>query len=258
MIREFNYTQRKRIEFRHLRIELVEPVGEGSHSFNLTLDLADLQLPQDAPLVAEASRRNSVMRFHWGTVGQPQAPPERELSDVPLVPNFRVMALSPDDSHRILAMADRVKPTWKQAEALGASELICLAEKDLGQEVWQLDLGEGEDVPVLRVNSNIDGISRTVRQDPTFRSLVFPEVLRTILTNALLIQGANPGDEAGYWHGWFGFVSQFYGKECPGLTEVDPDEDRQQEELREWINGAVTAFTDTRFNASKLYAEAKG
>ena len=256
MIREFNYTQRRRIESRHLQIELVEPNGDGLHSFNVDLDLEELQLPSDAPLVVEASRGSSVMRFPWGTAGQPIAPANQELTDVPLVPSFRVMALAPDDSRRILALANQVKPRWERAQAPGASELLYLLEEDLGQEVWRLDLSEGEEIPVLKVNKSIDGISRIVRQDPIFRSLVFPEVVRSVLTKALVIEQAEPGDEGGYWYGWLGFVSQFYSAECPVSSHSEANEDNRLEALQEWINGTVEAFTQHRFNASNIYAGA--
>ena len=253
---EFNYTQRQRIESKHLQIELIEPTDGGFYSFNVDLDLEELQLPPEAPLVVEASRGSSSMRFPWGTAEQPLAPANRELSDVPLVPSFRVMALAPDDSRLILALANQVKPRWERAQAIGASELLYLLEEDLGQEVWRLDLPEGEELPVLKVNSSIDGISRTVRQDPAFRSLVFPEVVRSVLTKALLIEEAEPGDEGGYWYGWLGFVSQFHNEECPGLSESGTDAEGRQKALQEWINGAVEAFTQKRFNASDIYAGA--
>ena len=256
MISEFNYTQRKRIESKHLQIELIEPNNGGLHSFNVDLDLEELHLPSDAPLVVEASRGSSVMRFPWGTAGQTLAPANRELTEVPLVPSFRVMALAPDDSRLILALANQVKPRWELAQAPGASELLYLLEEDLGQEVWRLDLPEGEELPVLKVNSNIDGISRTVRQDPVFRSLVFPEVMRAILTKAMLIEEAEPGEEGGYWYGWLGFVSQFYSVECPGASDSDANEDNRQKAMQEWIDDAVKAFTQNLFNASDIYAGA--
>ena len=256
MIREFNYTQRKRIESRHLNVQLLKPLDGGVHSFNLDLNLEDLQLPPDAPLVVEASRGSSMMRFRWGTVGCPEVPDNRELSEVGIVPNFRVMALSPDDSRRILALADRVRPAWQPEDSPGPRELIYLSEEDLGQEIWKLDLGHEEDLPVLRVNSRIDGISRTVRQDPAFRSLVFPEVVRAVLTKALLIEGADPGDEEGYLNGWLGFVSQFYSVECPGTSEFEPDETTNNLALQEWIEGALVAFTQNPFKASDIYAGA--
>lgn len=257
MIREFNYTRRRRITARHVEIEMVESADGGASSFDANLHLDELQLPPDALLEIEASRERQAMRFRWGTVGNPQPPANRELSDLAGPPNFRVMALTPDSSRQILALANRITPQWNPGGETAAQELVHLAEEDLGQEVWRLDLGETGDAPVLKVNRNIDGISQAVRNDPAFRSLVFPEVLRSVLTQALLVQEADPKDDEGYWYRWFGFVNQFYPQECPAAAGYDPDTERRQADLREWIDGAVRAFTDTRFNASQLYAAAR-
>ena len=257
MIREFNYTRRQRITTRHIQIEMVEPEEGGPPSFDATIRLEELQLPPEARLEIEASRDRQAMRFSWGTVGNPTPPPERELSDLTGPPNFRVMALTPDSSRQILALANRIAPQGNKDGEAAAQELVHLAEEDLGQEVWRLDLGETAEMPVLKVNRNIDGISQAARLDPAFRSLVFPEVLRVILTHALVMQEEDPNNTEGYWYRWFGFVSQFYPQECPAAAGYDPDEEQRQADLREWIDGAVQAFTDTRFNASKLYAETR-
>lgn len=257
MINEFNYTRRQRIETKHLSIGLVEPNDGDFHSFNVELNLEELQLPPEAPLVVEASRGSSVMRFPWGTAGQPLAPSNRELSDVPAFPSFRVMALAPDDSGRILALANQVKPSWEPSQPTGTTALIPVSEEDLGQEVWRLDLPGGGDPPVLKVNQGIEGISNTVKYDPAFRSLVFPVVLRSVLTKALLIEEAEPEDAAGYLYGWLGFVGQFYDVPCPGLAEIDSSKDNLQKEQRGWIEGAVEAFTREHFKAKDIYANAR-
>ncbi len=256
MIREFNYTQRKRIDPRHVNIELT-PLDDATRSFNADLTLDDLQLPADAPLVLEASRNNGAMRFDWGTVGCPQPAGDRQLSEVGYPPTFRVMALSPDGSRRILALGNRIKPKWNRGDTPGVQGLVYLEEADLGREVWRLDPGELEGIPVLRVNREVAGISQAVRNDPAFRSLVFPQVLRTILTHILLLEEADPTDTEGGRYEWFGFVSQFYPEQCPPLAGLDADAEKRQAALREWIDGAVKAFTNTRFNASRLYAEAR-
>lgn len=258
MIREFNYTQRKRIETRHVNIELVNPdhPDGATPSFNADLTLDELQLPADAPLVIEASRNNGAMRFDWGTAGRPQPAGDRQLSEVGYPPTFRVMALSPDGSRRILALGDRIKPKSNRGDAPGVQELVHLLKADLGQEVWRLDLGESENIPVLEVNQAVADISQAVRQDPVFRSLVFPQVMRTVLTHVLFLEKADPTDTEGFWYGWFGFVSQFYPEKCPSIAGLDADAEKRRE-LREWIDSAVKAFTNTRFNASRLYAEAR-
>ena len=256
MIREFNYTQRQRLAAERIQIELTAAPEDEPSSFNAELNLAGLGLPPAAPVMIEAYRRNAAMRFPWGTAGALQPPDNRELSAVDSPPNFRVMILSPDDSRRILALNNRIRPQWDQESDAGIMRLIYLSAKDdLLQEVWRLDLGKTGDVPVLKVNRSIDGISQAVQREPAFRALVFPEVVRSILTHALITQEEDPTNEEGYWYRWFGFVSQFYPEECPAAAGYDMDAEKRQADLRDWIDGAVQAFTDSRFPARKTYAD---
>jgi hypothetical protein len=255
MIREFNYTQRKRIEAQHVQIELLPPGDSGVHSFSAELNLGDLNLPDNAVVVVEAERDRVSRRYDWGNVGNPPPPASLELTDVPFPPNFRVMVLAPDDSRRILALNNSVKAKWDRISPREAAELVHVQEEDLGQEVWRLDFGGPDDIPVLKVNRNIEGMSNAVRSDRAFRALVFPEVMRTILTHMLLVEGADPEAEDRVWHSWFGFVSRFYPRECPSSSAYYPD-DARKEEMQEWIDGAVEAFTQNRFNASDIYTGA--
>lgn len=257
MIRQFNYTARKRIESRHISIELVQPEEGGVPSFNADLNLADLQLPPEAWLELEASRGRQAMRFPWGTVGNPSPPDNRELSEVAFPPAFRVMVLSPDNSRRILALANRIAPQGNRDKAGGAQELAHLIERDLGQEVWRLDFGGTDDLPRLEVNQSIEGISHAVRYDPSLRALIFPEVMRAILTHALLVAGADPTHTEGFWYSWFGFVSQFHRPECPTAEDFDPDSEEYRKALAQWIDDAVKAFTAARFSARDHYAAAR-
>ena len=258
MIREFNYTQRKRIESQHVQIELLSDGGAGTFSFEVALNLEDLHLPSDSLVVIEAERDLVSNRFEWGMVGNPQPPESKDLSEVPFPPKFRAMIIAPDNSRRILALRNDVKAKWDRISQTAASELIHVQEEDLGQEVWRLDFGSSDDIPVLKVNKNMEGMSQAVRSDRAFRSLVLPEVLRSILSHMLFVEGAHPDDDDRLtWFGWFGFVSQFYSLEdCPRSIETGDTEQRKA--TSDWINAAVNSFTEQRFNASKQYAEARG
>ena len=72
-----------------------------------------------------------------------------------------------------------------------------LVPADLGSQVWRLDYGQGDDMVVLKVNNRLPDFSRSVRQDPVFRGLVMPQVLRSILERALLVDREDPTDTRG-------------------------------------------------------------
>lgn len=249
-VRYLNYTSRKRIRQQDVTIELQETDDGCPPTFSATLDLTELALPQDASLVITARRDRRAMRFEWGTVEQPApASEDLRLTDVPINPTFRVMAH--DASGKILAMADRIRPQ----RAAGSESLLWLKEEDLGQEVWRLDFGEPGDRPTLLVNSNIEGISADMRRDDALRGLVMPEVLRAILTRALIVDDAAPDDDEGEWADWLGFANNFYSAAYP---TADASGQRSKSEISAWIDGAVDAFTRQRFHASERYAKARG
>ena len=182
MIRRLNYTHRKRIQQHRISIELHETDDDSLFTFTADLNLQGMGLPSDALVVIIANRGNVAIRFDWGTVAKLSPPQDCRLIGIASNPSFRVMALAPDGSGRLLALAERVKP--KRGST--SSSLLWLQEEDLGKEVWRLDFAD--DNPTMLVNKNIPGISVAVREDDTFRALVIPEVLRAILTRALIVE----------------------------------------------------------------------
>ena len=247
MIRQFNYTQRKRIEQRQASIALHETDAGNPPTFSANLDLDDLRLPDDARLVIAASDGRAAMRFEWGTAGAPTPPPDCRLTEVPVNPTFRVMALDAD--HKILALANSIRPM----RAAGRESLLWLQEDDLGQEVWRLDFTQPGH-PILLVNRSIANISAAMRQGDDLRGIVLPEALRSILTHALIVDDAVPDDPEGDWSSWLGFVDGFYPADYPA---PNVDGQRDKTEISAWIDGAVAAFAQERFHASELYAKAR-
>ena len=248
MIRRFNYTRRKRIEHQKVTIALQETGAGSPPTFTATLDLAELELPPDARLVITARRGRAAMRFDWGTAGAPTPPPDCRLSAELDNPSFRVMAQ--DDTGRILAMADRINPQ----RAGGQDSMLYLKEEELGQEVWRLDFS-GAGKPTLLVNREIAGISAAMRHDDALRGLVLPEVLRAVLSRALIVDAAAPDDTEGDWSNWLDFVGSFHSTaDYPG---IDSAGHRDKSEVSNWIDAAVDTFTRERFRASELYSKAR-
>ena len=244
MIRRFNYTQRIRIQRRRINIELHDTDDDAPLSFSAKLDFSGMGLPPNALVVVIANRDRAAMRFDWGTVANPTPPQDCRLTKIPSNPSFRIMALAPDGSARLLALADRIKPKSGSVQ----ESLLWLQEEDLGKEVWRLDFADGN--PTMLINRNIPGISAAVREDDAFRALVIPEVLRAILTRALIVEEYDIDDDEGSWSEWIGFVRSFYSEDFLSTSDDDGD----ATEKTEWIEGAVEAFTEQRFHASDQYA----
>ena len=247
--RRLNYTQRSRISQQMVTIVLHKPEDDSqTATFDFEMDLESLELPQDALVRVEAYNGRSAMRFDWGTVSHLTPPTYCHLHSVPFPPRFRVMALAPDGSGRLLALGDKLTPRWEDER----SSLLPVEFTELGMEVWRLNFDENGGNPVLEVNKDIEDINYAVRHDEAFRSLVLPEVLRSILTRALVVEGENPDDdeEGGNWQPWMRFVKDFYHEEYPQISD---DEDLDKTAIVGWIDRAVTAFTDKRFRAKTFF-----
>ena len=246
--RRFNFTGRKRIEQRNVTIELQETGDSNPPTFSVTLNLAELRLPEDARVIITAIRGRGRMGFDWGTVGSPIPPADCSLTEVPVNPVFRVIAL--DDSGKILALANSISPK----RAAGRESLLWLEEVDLAQEVWRLDFGESGENPTLQVNKNIRGIGAAMRQDDALRGVILPEVLRAILTRALIVEEFGWDDEDGEGlANWVKFTKMFHSVDYPETGENG----NYKGEVARFIDDAVKTFTKERFHASELYAKSR-
>lgn len=245
-VRRFNYTERKRIEERNVTLELHENDDGNAPTFSALLNLAELNLPDDARVVITARRGRAAMRFDWGTIGNPAPPPDCRLTDVPVDPVFRVMVEGSD--RKILALANSISPR----RAAGRESLLWLEEVNLEQEVWRLRFDE-PGRPVLLVNQKIGGMSAAIRQDGGLQGTVLPEALRAILTRALIVEAHPPDDDDSPWSNWLRFTESFYDVDFP-TNDDGADAENDNAALSQWIDGAVDAFTRARFNAAALYA----
>ncbi len=251
MISRINRTGRKRIQRRDVDLSLrVAERGEAP-IFDLTLRLEDYGFPPEARVRVEAARGNASQRWDYGTVWRRTPPPdeERRLTEVPGAASFRVFVVAADGSGKLLGHAPNLRPVLPLDSRLPLEE-----SDDLGEEVWRVEFDGDNGDPVLKVNSGIPGISESVRRDPAFRSLVMPEVFRTILTRMVLIDRANPEDDEPWGH-WFGIAHAYLpDREPPYLG--GPHDAGRDDEAREWIDAVVGAMAKKPLDAANSYREA--
>ena len=255
MIRRLNWTGRRPISRADVSVRLRSTEGSEPPIFDLDLNLADYNFPFDARVRVEAWRSNAVQRWDYGTVGAVMEPPEEErrIRDVPQPAQFRVMVVAGDGSGRLLGHLPSIRPVLPQKSLLPVQEV---GEDQLGEEVWRVDFGDGEDSPVLLINSRVTGISEIVRTDKAFRSLVMPAVLRNVLTHAVIHQRADSeDDEVSSWNGWFRLAEGLHpDAEIPTLGYEA--EESEVNEARVWIEAVVRAFAKERVFAAGAYDSA--
>lgn len=236
MIRRFNYTSRARINKSDALItfdESTKPL-----SFNACLHLDKYNLEPTARVFVEAYRGNSFMRFDYGTV-EALAPPEnRQLLEIEgdEFSRFRVKIVD-GESGRLFAISPQLMPGGDSRDQREALLPMYLA--NTGNQIWRLKF-ENEGVR-LELNQHKNGIQRT----PEFRALVFPSVVREVLSYIIFIEKQEreeePEDgEKSSWGKWLEFISGFYPEEYPG-----PYRETESADIRnflDWIEGAVEAF----------------
>lgn len=256
MIRRLNYTDRRRILREDVRIVLRE-IG-GKTSFSADVDLRRYELPGDAQVFVEAYRETIWMRFPLGTVAARRlpGPEESQLSefDSPEGLLFRVRVTSAGDRGQrhglLLAEADQI-PLRKPDEADDLRiPLLPVVPDDLGDELWQLRI-DGR--ALLYVNRALD--YQQLAWSPAFFALVYPAVVREVLTRILLLEEPPDPEDTGDWRvQWLRFAMQLHG-----IGEPPTGDDAEAKER--WIAEVVATFARqhgllARFCAAKDKEEA--
>ena len=248
MIRKFNYTGRQKIKRSNVEVDLARN-NEGARFFSISLHLDDLNLPHNAHIYIEAYHRSGYQRFDFGTVGEKRIPPDRALKNLSnsAIPLFRVKVVDRTLTHgRILASVDKIRPQSVDNEPTDSQSLLFVEFDDLGNVIWELDL-DG-DWPTLRLNTKAEEISLAASSDNRFLSLVYPEVVKQILTRILVQDEHTDPDCDDDWPSlWLKLASTLPGMDYPPQTG--------KTEQEHWIDEAVQAFGDSynmleRFNKS--------
>ena len=253
MLRRYNYTGRLTIDKQHAVVEVRSTASGAAPIFDINLRLDSYDFEPEASVRVEANRGNIGQRWSFGTVGSltPPSDAERRLTEVPDGSQFRVVVVASDGSGRLLGACEKISPQ------LPERSLIALKATDLGGEVWRLDFGEG-DLPVLLVNSQLEMMSEAARSDHQFRSLVMPQVFRSVLNQIMFVERADfdDGDEERWYHGWLRLSKTLIDDHPPNITQADSEAERAVGQ--DWIDRVVDAFSAQRLNAVELYRSGQG
>lgn len=244
-VRKFNYTARQRI--RRSDVDIVIRRSPGSPSwFDASFDLRAYTFPPDAKVFIEAYRQTTLMRFPWGSASVPVPPESRALTefdcDVRILFRIKVTDVS-GRTGVLLGVADQLHAREADEQPDRRIPLLPPEPDDLGEELWRVDF-EGE--PALLVNRDVPDWKAVVRSE-SFRALVYPAALRTILTKILLRDSYAATDDHDDWRSrWLLFATRI-----PGAGGVPA----AKEQYEDWIESAVAAFA-RRFGMRTRYVAA--
>jgi hypothetical protein len=235
MIRRYNYTARREIKPGDVRVS----IQEAPLRFDATVDIEDYRLPKNAKVFVEAYRQTTWMRFDFGTVGTIRPADDRHLTDFEtsegLLFRLKVTATG-DTTGRLLAVADQLRYSVGPQDDPTAESLLPVKPQDLGDEIYRIDYTGTR--PLLLVNRQL-GDFRSLVRAPQFVSLVYPQVMRDVLSRILLVDQHDADDDAGNWQAqWLRFASRMAGRDSP-------TQGAGEDLFDDWINEAVASFART-------------
>lgn len=250
MKRTLNYTKREKISRGDIDIRLFSAEG-GVQAFEAKVRLANYSFPRGAKVILEAYYRGAMMRFPLGTISSAKDRNiyhcQEELTELhdPQV-NFRVKVVDEQQAFGLLVgLADRLHVLNETSASATRVGLLPVQFRDLGEQIWKLEISDDGTPPTLLVNSMLQmermPIAEMLRTDPFFLALVFPQVLREIVTHALK---SGTDDEESWETDWLRFAEQFAGRRHP--VESD-DADQPQ-----WVEDTVEAFCRTNTIRARL------
>jgi hypothetical protein len=252
MIKRINSLGRKRIPSTSISIA----VRDGDpRRFSASIDLPENGWPGDAIVVMEAMCAGSpnVKRIDCGTVNRLSVPQDSPLDGITgknVFFSLKVIDRS-EKIGRLLGIADNLRPTQtgKQTEA-GRRGILPVEAKSLGQRLWQLEFRE-QDVFLL-VNQDVPGLHERMRSDPLIYSLVYPEVIRRVMSKAI-DENVDLDDDDDRWQTlWLKF-----GRNLHPARE-NPPSAQEEEDIEEWIDQVITGFCQIHGLRDRFASALKG
>ncbi len=236
MIKRVNSTGRRRIPQQSVQIE----VHDGDpRSFHAAIDLTGFTAPEDANLVMEATCAGSsrVLRFEWGTVSRPAPPTDRLLQGLAgqhVLFTLKIVDRR-DPFRRLVAVAENIRPVKGGKRTATGRQGILPVELsgDLDEEPWRLEYRSAD--VFLLINERLPFLRDQLRADPLVSSLIYPQVVRQVLKQAIAVPADEDSPDA--WQSrWLRFGGQLH----PDGSVAPTDEDAGEQD--EWIDAVVNSF----------------
>jgi len=237
MLRRLNYTGRKRIKKSDVKISVIGEEDE-EKSFRAILDLNSLNLLGESRVYIEAYHRMmQSQRYFFGTVKKISHPEDTSLGMLGLTVNLTFRVFVVDENGKILASAEKIGIEREVKK----TSLLPVETIDLGNVLWNIKM-EGEDGgPILELNERIPAIKTVAAHDPRFIHSVYPAVVREILTHMAVYENIDlQSPDVDWQSNWLLFSERIF------LTPPEGRYSEAKDDVLEWINGVVHAFSQRR------------
>jgi hypothetical protein len=239
--RRINSTGRKKISQDKIDLRILAAVPGEPMRAKVGLDLDSLGLPASASVSVEAYHRSTAMQFDCGTVGAKKIPEILLLNELDQAGGvlFRIKVVDREvQQGKILASADRVRPSV-EGEDIGRKSIFPVEYRDLGQEVWRVDIDDDAG-PLLLLNSKIPALMHRIHENPLVAGALLPAAFRVVLLYIAYHPSEDDEDGTGWKTDWKRFCSE-------GLGIEDEPEDSEDDDAKEqWVDDVVRRYCETR------------
>ncbi|TRU20587.1 MAG: hypothetical protein EWV79_17490 [Microcystis aeruginosa Ma_MB_S_20031200_S102D] len=202
----------------------------------VSINLSSEAFPDHAQVCLEAYHRSSGMRFDLGSIGTLKVPPLLVLSEVDRSGSvlFRLKVVdSRDGSGKILGSALGIQPS-NENEIDGKRSLFPVNYRDLGEEIWKVEINEG-DRPRLLLSNRVQAIPHKLQTDALFQGLVLPAALRIVIENLAREPESDDEDETGWKQEWMQYCRD-------SLGASDDPSSLDDEKKKDWVDDVVRRF----------------
>lgn len=235
MQRTFNYTNRQNVVQDLVEINVTSI--DGATSFTASIKSADLDFPGDAKVFFEAYYGPTTYRFDFGTFSAIQQPSNTDISALKRLTDKMYFRLKIVDAENglVLGVADKIDLADDPQKGRETIFYVNAVEMDT-REIWRLNFeANDEGIPVLEINSSIEGIREIAKTDPRFFSLVYPAAIRIILER--IVENKSLTRDGANWESkWIIFIEDVLN------VNTTPENDVSEDDVHHWYDDVVRAF----------------
>ena len=246
MKRTFNYTERRRIDRKHVQIRLVDYTPEGT-TIEVSAELSEFNFPVTAKVFIEAHEESTFARRELENPFDPFWHDQFLLDEMVVNDStkFLFRVVEAETTGRLLGFAENI-PLVNPADLITEQDaLLPVKWGQTGQEVWRLDCDHNLG-PTLYLSKELQENFAQFATDPIFVACVVPQAFRQILHFALSGDDEHDvHDPESWFHEWYRWMMS--------LSELKPiasrlDDGIEDDDLENWINEAVDGFAKMRSN----------
>jgi hypothetical protein len=239
--RRINSTGRKKISQDKIDLRILTAVPGEPMRAKIGIDLESLDLPASASISVEAYHRSTAMQFNCGTVGAKRIPEVLSLNELDQAGGvlFRIKIVDREiQQGKILASVDRVRPSL-EGEDTGRKSIFPVEYRDLGQEVWRVDVDDDAG-PLLLLNSKLPTLMHRIHENPLVAGALLPAAFRIVLQYIAYNPSEDDEDGSGWKTDWKRFCSESLG------VEHEPEDSEDGDARDQWVDDVVRRYCETK------------